>query len=251
MTTDPKQQAQQFLNRLRQAKSAVVLTGAGVSTDSGIPDFRGPSGLYSKISQRTFEIDFFYDSPAEYYKIAIEHIHTLADKEPNLTHALLSQLESQGLIKAVITQNIDGLHQKAGSKNVIEFHGDVVRFYCIKCEKEFDRACVDIQIRSEGVPVCDGCGCLIRPGIVFFGDMIPMNAMSDAQLLAQTADLFIAVGSSLAVNPAAALAVAARHTGAELTIINRGPTALDTLADTLIDTDLKTFSENVLSLLRA
>jgi len=244
-------QAQQFLKRLRKAKSAVVLTGAGVSTDSGIPDFRGPAGLYSKISQRTFEIDFFMDFPAEYYRIAIEHIHTLIDKQPNLTHTLLSELEARGLLLAVITQNIDGLHHKAGSKNIIEFHGNVSRFYCTRCEKEFARGYVDHQIRVEGLPACDNCGSLIRPGIVFFGDMIPMDALYDAQLLAQNADLFIAVGSSLAVNPAASLAVQARQTGAELDIINRGPTALDSLADVRIETDLKVFSENVLNLLRA
>lgn len=222
-----------------------------MSTDSGIPDFRGPSGLYSKISQRTFEIDFFCDFPAEYYKIAIEHIHTLADGEPNAAHFMLSKLESLGMIQAVITQNIDGLHQKAGSNNVIEFHGDVVRFYCTRCQKYFDRAYVDAQIREKDIPTCDACKCLIRPGIVFFGDPIPMDALYDARLLAQTADLFVAVGSSLEVNPAASLAVHARQTGAELIIVNRGTTALDTLADWRIETDLKTFSESVLALLRA
>jgi NAD-dependent deacetylase len=249
--SNSKTQAQQFLRRLQKAKSAVVLTGAGVSTDSGIPDFRGPSGLYSKISQRTFEIDFFFDFPAEYYKIAIEHIHTLADRQPNAAHFMLSKLESLGMIQAVITQNIDGLHQKAGSNNVIEFHGDVVRFRCTQCEKEFGRMFVDEQIRSKDTPLCDACGSLIRPCIVFFGDPIPMEALYDARLLAQTADLFVAVGSSLEVNPAASLAVYARQTGAELVIINRGTTALDALADWRIETDLKTFSERVLALLRA
>ena len=249
--TDFKTQTEQALQRLRQAKSAVVLTGAGVSTHSGIPDFRGPSGLYSKISQRTFEIDFFNDFPAEYYSIAIEHIHTLADKKPNTTHDMLSKLESLGMIKAVITQNIDGLHQKAGSKNVIEFHGDVTRFYCTRCKKEFDRTFVDTCIRTKGIPACDACSSLIRPGIVFYGDPISTETLYDAQLMAQTADLFIAVGSSLEVNPAASLAVHARSTGAELWIINRGPTALDSLADLRIEIDLKTFSENVLTLLSA
>lgn len=249
--TNPNTQAEMFLRRLQQAKSAVVLTGAGVSTDSGIPDFRGPAGLYSMISPRTFEIEFFRDCPAEYYKIAVEYIHTLADKQPNAAHTMLSRLESSGLIRALITQNIDGLHQKAGSKNVIEFHGDVVCFHCTRCEKSFDRNYVDARIRADGIPACDACGHLIRPGIVFFGDPIPMDALYDARLLTQTADLFIAVGSSLEVNPAASLAAAARQTGAELCIINRGPTALDALADRRIETDLKTFSEELLALLGA
>ncbi len=250
MTTS-KNDFEMFIERLQKASSAVVLTGAGVSTDSGIPDFRGPSGLYSKISQRTFEIDFFYDSPDEYYKIAIQHIHTLADKEPNATHQMLAQLESLGLIKSIITQNIDGLHQKAGSKNVIEFHGDVTQFYCTRCEKEFDREFVDQQIEDKSIPSCDTCNSLIRPGIVFFGDPIPMEAMYDAQLLTQTADVFITMGSSLAVNPAAGLAAAARNTGADLYIINRGATQLDDLADVRIETDLKTFSEDILRTLSA
>jgi len=249
--TELEQQAGEFVGRLRRAKSAVALTGAGVSTDSGIPDFRGPSGLFSKISQRTFEIDFFNDFPAEYYKIAIEHIHTLADKEPNLAHRMLSRLESLGLIKAVITQNIDGLHQKAGSQNVIEFHGDVVHFHCTQCNKPFDRAYVDAQIRTKHIPLCDACGALIRPGIVFYGDMIPMDALSDSRLLAQTADFFIAIGSSLEVNPAASLASYARQTGAELCIVNGGPTALDYLADIQIETDLNSFSQTVMGLLDA
>jgi len=251
MTEDSSHNAQKFLQRLQKARTAVVLTGAGVSTDSGIPDFRGPGGLYSVLSPRTFEIEFFNASPVDYYKIAVDYIHTLADKQPNTTHIMLSELESVGLIRAVVTQNIDGLHQKAGSKNIIEFHGNVVRFYCTRCEKEFDRDSVDPQIRKSSTPVCDNCSGLIRPGIVFFGDPIPMNALYDAQLLAKTADLFIVIGSSLEVNPAASLAADATRTGAELVIINRGPTALDDVADWRIETDLNLFSESILAILRA
>lgn len=247
--TDCTEQASEFLKRLKQAKSAVVLTGAGVSTDSGIPDFRGPSGLYSKISQRTFEIDFFNDFPDEYYKTAIEHIHTLADREPNATHIMLSKLESLGMLKAVITQNIDGLHQKAGSKNVIEFHGDVTRFFCTKCEKEFDRTFVDEQIRTKGIPTCSECNELVRPGIVFFGDMIPMDALYDSQFLSETADLFITMGSSLAVNPAASLALNAQRSGAGLIIINRGPTNLDPIAAEKYEVPLADFSNAVMACL--
>lgn len=251
MTEDFAQDVQDFMSRLRDSRSAVVLTGAGVSTDSGIPDFRSENGLYSKVSQRTFEIEFFFDSPDEYYAIAIEHIHTLADKEPNAIHRLLAKLEAQGLIRAVITQNIDGLHQKAGTENVIEFHGDVTRFFCTRCDKPFKRKFVDTQIKADGIPFCDACGALIRPGIVFFGDPIPMEALYDSQALVQTADLFITMGTSLAVNPAAGLAAAARNTGADLCIINRGPTHLDHLADMRIETDLKTFSETVLKMIDA
>lgn len=249
MSQKPTQDVEEFISRLKKARCAVVLTGAGVSTDSGIPDFRSENGLYSKVSQRTFEIDFLLDSPDEYYAIAIEHIHTLADKQPNATHRALAELENRELIRAIITQNIDGLHQKAGAENVIEFHGDVTRFFCTRCETHFDRADVDSQIRRHRIPSCDACGALIRPGIVFFGDPIPMEALYDSQSLVQTADMFIAMGTSLAVNPAAGLAAAARNTGADLCIINRGPTQLDDLADIRIETDLKTFSEGLLKYL--
>ncbi len=234
-----------FLDRLKAGRTNVVLTGAGVSTASGIPDFRGPGGLYSVLSPRTFERDFFFADPAAYYRVAIEHIHTLADREPNVTHRMLARLEAAGLIKAVVTQNIDGLHQKAGSRRVIEFHGDVLRYFCVACEKVFDRGCVDDGIRREGVPRC-GCGGLIRPGIVFFGDVIPMEALATAQELANRADVFIAMGSSLEVNPAAALAFVAHQAGATLMIVNRGPTRYDGVADVRFETDLSDFSQAVL-----
>ncbi|MHC5082717.1 MAG: SIR2 family NAD-dependent protein deacylase [Planctomycetota bacterium] len=251
MITDVQEAAERVFDRLQKAKNTVVLTGAGVSTDSGIPDFRGPSGLYSKISQRTFEIDFLMESPLEYYKIAAEHIHPLVDREPNITHQLLSTLEAQDLLAAVITQNIDGLHIKAGSQNVVEFHGDVTRFHCNECEKEFDRAFVESQVQADKIPSCDACGALVRPGIVFFGDPIPMDSLHNAQFLAETADFFIAMGSSLEVNPAASMATAAKQSGAELCIINRGPTHLDAFADIRIEADLTRFSQAVLDYLGA
>ncbi|MBN1817220.1 MAG: NAD-dependent protein deacylase [Sedimentisphaerales bacterium] len=233
-----------FLDRLRRGRRNVALTGAGVSTASGIPDFRGPSGLYSKLSQRVFEIDFFYEQPRKYYQIAIEHIHTLADREPNITHRMLADLERQGLIEAVVTQNIDGLHQKAGTRRVIEFHGDVLRYRCTECHKEYGRPAVDAMIRTDGLPNCD-CGSLIRPGIVFFGDPIPMEALIESQKLAQSADVFVAMGSSLAVNPAAGLAMAAHQAGATLIIINKGRTHYDRVADQRFDVDLSEFSQAV------
>ncbi len=243
---DPRQAAREFLETIRQSRCAVALTGAGVSTASGIPDFRGAGGLYSKISPQTFEIDFLMSSPADYYKIAIEHIHPLVDKDPNPAHFMLARIEQHGLLKALITQNIDGLHGKAGSKNVIEFHGDVVQFYCTKCEKSFDRLFVDQKIRREAIPQCDLCGSLIRPGIVFFGDLIPPEPLYAARQYTRKADLFIALGSSLEVNPAALLAQEAWRAGARLIIINRGPTRLDSAASDRYEVELTEFSNEIL-----
>jgi NAD-dependent deacetylase len=242
--------AQLFLSVLRQSRSAAALTGAGVSTASGIPDFRGAGGLYSKISPRTFEIEFFLSNPAEYYQIALEHIHPLADKTPNPTHTMLACLEQQNLLKALITQNIDGLHSKAGSKNVIEFHGNVVDFYCIECGSPSTRAEVDDQIRTRGLPKCSQCGGLIRPGIVFFGDLIPFDALQKAREYARQADVFVVLGSSLEVNPAASLALDAQRAGAKLIIVNRGPTRLDPVAAERYELDLTDFSAAVLSALQ-
>ena len=240
--------ARQILDWLRKADCAVALTGAGVSTASGIPDFRGPSGLYSKISQRTFERDFLFANPAEYYRIAVEHIHPLADKTPNDTHRLLAELERQNLLAAVITQNIDGLHHKAGSENVVEFHGDCASFYCSECQKPWDRAAVEAKIAAEVVPYCD-CKGLIRPGIVFFGDTIPMQALIESQTLASQCDVFLAMGSSLEVNPAAGLTHIAKQSGAKVVIANLGPTRLDPIADLRCEIDLSTLSRSLLTLL--
>lgn len=247
--TDAKASAEAFISRLRESSKNVVLTGAGVSTASGIPDFRGSNGLYTKISQRTFEIDFFHQFPAEYYKIAVAHIHPLADKEPNSTHRMLSRLESAGFIEAVITQNIDGLHNKAGSRNVIEFHGNVHSFYCTTCEKPFARTFVDGQVKLDLVPCCDVCGGLIRPGIVFFGDPIEPDVIFESERLARSARFFITMGSCLEVNPAASLAITAKRSGAQLCIVNLGPTYLDSYVDLRLETDLTAFSEQVIRLL--
>jgi NAD-dependent deacetylase len=242
--------ARQILDWLRKADCAVALTGAGVSTASGIPDFRGPAGLYSKISQRTFERDFLFDHPAEYYRIAVEHIHPLADKTPNDTHRLLAELERQNLLAAVITQNIDRLHHKAGSENVVEFHGDCASFYCSECQKPWDRAAVEAKIAAETVPYCD-CKGLIRPGIVFFGDTIPMHALMESQMLASQCDVFLALGSSLEVNPAAGLTHIAKQSGAKVVIANLGPTRLDPIADLRCEIDLSTLSRSLLNLLNS
>jgi NAD-dependent deacetylase len=244
-----KRLAEQFVDMLHERAPGVILTGAGVSTASGIPDFRGPSGLYSKISPRTFELAFFYAHPDEYYKLAVEHIHRLSDMKPNVTHSMIAELEKRGLIDGVITQNIDGLHQKAGSKHVIEFHGNVTSYYCISCQKPYGRKDVDQKIHDSGTPRCDTCKGLIRPGIVFFDDPIPTQAAETSYELVYNSNLFIAMGSSLAVYPAALLPQQALQIGAGLIIVNKGQTQYDRHADLLIDADLSEFSNQVLALL--
>jgi NAD-dependent deacetylase len=241
-------QAKVFVDAMRASPYRAVLTGAGVSTASGIPDFRSPDGLYSKISQKTFELDFLLTQPQAYYKIAIEHIHPLADRKPNVTHRMLAELEKLGLLDILITQNIDGLHQKAGSQNVVEFHGNVIGFHCIQCDKTYDRPWVDKQIRDHGIPQCL-CGALVRPDVVFFGDPIPMEAMMAAQMAAEQGGVFAAMGTSLIVQPAAGLAAQAKRSGAQLYIINREATRMDLLADYVCHADLTDFSQAALNCL--
>ncbi|AQT68292.1 NAD-dependent protein deacetylase [Anaerohalosphaera lusitana] len=241
--------ARQLLDLLKKANRTVVLTGAGVSTASGIPDFRGPSGLYATVSQRVFEVDFLLSSPEEYYKIAYEYIHPLVDKEPNIAHRALAELEKAGLISAIITQNIDGLHQKAGSQDVIEFHGNVTTFRCVDCSRAFNRTRVDEMIVTDGVPMCQ-CGGLIRPDLVFFGDLIPEDAISRSQELATTCDVLLIMGTSLAVYPAASIPVLADQSGAKIVIVNKGPTELDHIADYRYEVGLEAFSQALMELIQ-
>ena len=240
--------ADEFLETMRSSRSSVVLTGAGVSTASGIPDFRSPRGLYSVLSQEIFELDLFLANPLNYYSVAVENIHTIADKTPNETHELLARLEKVGLVSAVITQNIDRLHQKAGSKRVVELHGNVETFHCMKCEKPFGRKEVELLIAASGVPRC-GCGGLIKPDIVFFGEELPLGAIVEAGDLVKEADTVFAMGTSLVVYPAAGLPVIGKENGSKLVIVNRGETGLDYLADEKYEVSLEDFSRSVLSLL--
>jgi NAD-dependent deacetylase len=242
----PEKAAEIFLTQLKESNKAVALTGAGVSTASGIPDFRSPGGLYSKVSQRTFQQEFFYSAPEEYYKIASEYIHPLNEKPANVTHKMLAELEKQGLIEAVITQNIDGLHQKAGSENVIEFHGNIKNFTCTTCGSKFEKDEVDCKLKESEVPRCE-CNAIIRPDIVFFGDPIPIDALNSARKLTSCCDLFLTMGTSLSVQPAGSLPVIALQGGAKVFIVNRDSTMFDSESTYCFQISLEDFSRCVLN----
>jgi len=241
---------EEFLKLLQESDSAVVLTGAGISTPSGIPDFRGPSGIYKKYPPYIFDVDFFYSNPEAFYSFAKEGIFTMLEVKPNLAHTLLAQLEEKGLIEAVITQNIDRLHQKAGSKRVIELHGNVEEYYCTSCGKAYTVRDVQRKLENAPVPLCDDCEGLIRPNIVFFGESLPKDALEEAIRLALKADLMIVVGSSLVVYPAAELPLLTLRNGGKLVIVNLGETAQDHLATLKFDLDVVEFARQVLEKLR-
>jgi len=147
--SEVSQEAKSFLSLLKESTNTTVLTGAGVSVASGIPDFRSPGGLYSKVSPEIFELSSFMKDPAGYYKVARERIHTMADTVPNATHILLARLQEMGLIQTIITQNIDGLLQKAGARDVVELHGTVSLFDCLQCSRKFDRSEMELILESR------------------------------------------------------------------------------------------------------
>lgn len=226
---------------LREAKHAVVLTGAGISTLSGIPDFRGVGGLYTRKdidANKLFDLHYFYSDQSYYYEHARDFLYNLDEKEPNIVHEGLARLEEKGLIHAVITQNIDLLHQKAGSKKVLELHGSPLIHRCLSCGKTWDFPSIASTVRQGGLPKCDRCGGIVKPDIVFFGEGLPEKTLEEAEREARQADLMLVLGTSLTVYPAAAVPEITLRCGGRLAIVNRDPTHLDRYA-CLIERDLK------------
>lgn len=225
---------------INESNRIVVLTGAGVSTDSGIKDFRGKNGL-SKEFDIPMEIllssNYFYSHTEEFYKFYKEYFDA-SNIEPNITHKYLKKLEDDNKLSAIITQNIDGLHSKAGNKKVYELHGTTFKNHCIKCNKEYSSEYV---FKSEGVPKCS-CGGLIKPNVVLYGEMLPQDALEKSIDAVSHADLLLVLGSSLVVYPAAGLID--YFSGKNLVIINKDKTPYDRYANLVINADLsKVFKE--------
>ncbi|MDQ4099472.1 MAG: Sir2 family NAD-dependent protein deacetylase [Chloroflexota bacterium] len=224
-----------------ESRVIVAFTGAGISTESGIPDYRGPGGVWERgaaPTRATIRTDA--EGQRAYWRERRESYPRLLEREPNDGHRALLRLFERGRLRAVITQNIDGLHQKAGlpPDRVVELHGTAHRVRCLDCLRTVPAA--DIQRRQEDgeeEPRCAVCGGPLRSATVLFGESLPMEPLRKAVALAQAADLFLVVGSSLVVNPAARIPVVAKQAGARLAIINREPTPLDTLADARLWTD--------------
>ena len=240
--------AEEFLSYLKESQYTVSLTGAGVSTASGIPDFRGPNGLYKRLPNNIFDLEFFKNNAAKYYELTFDLVHSFDEKQPSTTHKMLSKLEKTGYLEAVITQNIDGLHQKAGSSNVVELHGNTSKFLCLNCGKSYSKEELIEILKKQNPPKCS-CGGLIKPDVVFFGEMLPMDAINKAEQLSVNAELFVALGSSLVVYPAAQFPLISKRNGSKLIIVNRGESGLDSIADLKIDGDLEVFSKHLMDLL--
>lgn len=236
-----------LIDALKSAKSVGCLTGAGVSTLCGIPDFRGPQGLYRQPNaERIFDIDWFDRDPSVYYNGCRELVYGLADFFPGPVHQALKRLEDVGILKGIATQNIDMLHQKAGSTHVYEVHGSPILHHCRRCgdAKTFDEIRV-MQGPDYTLPRCR-CGGVYKPDITFFGESLPEAAFSSAQELAIRSDVFLVLGTSLTVYPAAGLPSLALQAGAKLFIVNAQPTPLDPQAVATYP-DLNAFAEAVLA----
>ena len=230
------EEVEKFLEMVKESDNIVFFGGAGVSTESGIPDFRSVDGLYNQQydypPETILSHSFFRRNPKEFYRFYRNKM-LCPDAQPNITHKKLAELEAAGKCKAVVTQNIDGLHQKAGSKTVLELHGSVLRNYCENCGKFFP---METILHSEGIPCCDECGGTIKPDVVLYEEGLNQKTLEDAVRYISNADILIIGGTSLAVYPAAGLIDYYR--GNKLVLINKSTTPMDARADLLIQQGL-------------
>jgi len=222
-------QYNELFEKIKRSKHCTALTGAGVSTLSGIRDFRGKNGLYNDLdAEKIFDIDYFEEDPSFYYKASQSLIYNIDEKSPSIVHLVLAELEKRGFLKALITQNIDLLHTKAGSAKVIEIHGSPKTHYCLRCagvRMSFDEA--SAIVRSGDLPKCPKCGRVLKPAITFFGESLPIDALREATEEAQKSDLMLVLGTSLTVYPAASMPQYTLSRGGEIVIVNNMPTPLD------------------------
>jgi NAD-dependent deacetylase len=232
------EQIQAAARLLRRARHAVALTGAGISTRSGIPDFRSPtSGLWSRDDPfEVASIHVFRQHPERFYQWIKPLARLILEAEPNPAHVALARLESTGLLKAVITQNIDMLHTRAGSQTIHELHGHLREATCIHCFAVYPaQPLIEAFLQNDTVPRCLNCGHTIKPNVILFGEQLPAGPLIAARRAARECDLMLVVGSSLTIYPAAALPDIARNNGAALIIVNLDPTPLDPCAQVVIN----------------
>ncbi|MGZ3534117.1 MAG: SIR2 family NAD-dependent protein deacylase [Thermodesulfobacteriota bacterium] len=222
------------------SKKLVVFSGAGLSTESGIPDFRSPGGVWDKYDPEDFYFQNFIASEAsreKYWEMATEMYETIRMARPNQAHLAIAELEKLGKLDCVITQNIDGLHFKAGNskEKVLQLHGTAIFVLCLSCKKQYDRDEIQERIKKgEKAPRCNDCDGILKPATISFGQSMPEKETQEAYDRSSRCDLFIVIGSSLVVQPAASMPLVAKRGGARLVIINRDATPYDDLADLVI-----------------
>jgi NAD-dependent deacetylase len=221
---------------VRSRQPCVVLTGAGISTESGIPDFRSPGGIWAQYDPMEYAtIAAFRRDPVKVWEFYALRFGVLTTAEPNPGHLAIAELERRGLVAAVVTQNIDGLHQRAGSREVVEVHGSIRSASCLECGERAPLEEVVASLRDQPAPPCPRCGAVLKPDVVMFGELLPAEAIDRATELVRGAGLLLVVGSSLEVYPVAALPDEAVAAGVAVAILNRGRTPFDHLASIRID----------------
>jgi NAD-dependent deacetylase len=236
---------------LKNSRYVVAFTGAGISAESGIPTYRGEGGLWTKYDPNLYaSINYFLQDPSYYWNFFREIRHPMLKKaKPNPAHLALAEMEQAGKLRTVVTQNIDGLHQEAGSSSVIELHGTTRVISCMECSLVYSIDQAFTLLKTECPPLCPECRGVLRPAVVFFGEPLNPQILHKAYEEAANCDFFLAVGSSLVVYPAADIPLRAKEEGAALIIINKEPTPLDDLADYVIHDEAgKILPQIVLSL---
>ncbi len=243
--------AEELAGLIAASDRVVALTGAGVSVPSGIPDFRTPGkGLWAKVDPMAVAtIDAFHSDTKRFWDFYRPRFHDLADKEPNPAHTVLAELERRGRLDAVITQNIDRLHRKAGSEDVIEVHGSIATASCTSCGEGYPLEEVESLFDADGVATCRGCAGKVKPDVVLFGELLPADAMARAEQLCSSADLLLCIGSSLEVHPVAGLPALTLAHGGRIAIITRSSTPYDSDAAVRLDGDVAEDLQAVLAAL--
>ncbi len=244
MATDSDRLLEKGVEMIREALRILVFTGAGMSTESGIPDFRSPGGLWEKYDPSDFYFQRIISDESvreRYWEMSVESYAAMKDARPNRAHIAVRELEDTGKLLAVVTQNIDSMHQKAGSspEKIIEVHGTAFSVSCLKCGKKYDRDVIEARLKSGvKVPYCDECSGILKPDTISFGQSMPEAKMREAIDYAEICDLCIVLGSSLVVYPAASVPEHAAQCGSKMMIINRDETPLDDAADLVINRSL-------------
>ena len=236
-------QAEECAELIEKAQFIGVLTGAGISTSAGIPDFRGPQGLYLTRKydpDKVFDINYFQKDPKPFFQFARDFIGLEGKVQPTFAHRFLAQLERKGKVKGIVTQNIDSLHQMAGSKNVLEMHGSFWKSHCVKCQKEFSFEQMKRKLSEEEIPACS-CKGVIKPDVVFFGENV--KYLSESEELARQSDLFFVIGTSCVVFPAAMIP---EYVVGDIVVVNMERVELDSPSVLLnVQEDIDKFFQRV------
>ena len=228
--------ARELAEALQAARHVAVLTGAGVSTESGLPDFRSPGGLWAQQDPaRLASVEALQEDPVAFFQFYQQRLRRLAEARPNPAHLALAELQRQGRVGLIATQNVDGLHQRAGATDVAELHGSLREARCHRCWRRYPASALDVPVRTlQDLPRCSTCGGVLRPGVVLFGELLPQEAYLRALQAAETCDAMLVVGSSLEVYPAAGLPEVVLRRGGRLLILNLAQTPLDSAASVVV-----------------